>query len=278
MGSQNLSLDIAMRAQMRVHLSLIPLATLVSPLLCLLKFNGGVSSSSSNSNSPSANKNTNNRPTDVDEKFFFGGDTPSLTGNQALDGGIVGLGLGALGAAVLGPTIQGALNGGQQSQGYSCGRRKRQANFGGSQASGGQDIDGEERFFLPTGQGCTCNTNGRRRRQAPGEEEPGTRFFGGLFGGQQQHCGSCCYNSQPFNNNNNNGFNNQNQNNRGCQCDYSLTFSDQNGNTHGACQRRDNTGRTWCYTTGWNNNCGDLQSSKRYQNNPWSYAACTNQG
>jgi len=39
----------------------------------------------------------------VDEKFFLGGDTPSLTGNQALDGGIVGLGLGALGAAVLGP-------------------------------------------------------------------------------------------------------------------------------------------------------------------------------
>merc|ERR1712032_1662066 len=137
MGSQNLSLDEAMRAQMRVHLSLIPLATLVSPLLCQLKFNGGVSSSSSNSNSPSANRNTNNnnRPTDVDEKFFFGGDTPSLTGNQALDGGIVGLGLGALGAAVLGPTIQGALNGGQQSQGYSCGRRKRQANFGVSQTS-----------------------------------------------------------------------------------------------------------------------------------------------
>merc|ERR1712149_120061 len=209
--------EAAMRSQ-RGHLSLLPLATLVSPLLSQLKFNGGVSSSSnSNGNSPSANRNTN-RPTDVDEKFFFGGDTPSLTGNQALDGGIVGLGLGALGAAVLGPAIQGALNGGQQSQGYSCGRRKRQANFGGSQASGGQELDGEERFFLPSGQGCTCNTNGRRRRQAPGEDEPGTRFFGGLFGGgQQPHCGACCYNSQPFNNNgfNNNfqnqGFNNQNQ-------------------------------------------------------------------
>merc|ERR1711970_524146 len=296
MGSQNLSLDEAMRAEMRVHLSLIPLATLVSPLLCQLKFNGGVSSSSSNSNSPSANRNTNsnNRPTDVDEKFFLGGDTPSLTGNQALDGGIVGLGLGALGAAVLGPTIQGALNGAQQSQGYSCGRRKRQANFGGSQASGGgggvQETDVDERFFLPTGQGCTCNTNGRKRRQAPGEDEPGTRFFGGLFGGTP-HCGNCCYNTQPFNNNgfnsnfqnqgfnnqnqgfnnqnqgfnnqgfnsqnqgfNNQGFNSQNQgfnnqNNRPCQCDYSLTFRDQNGNTHGACQRRDNTGRTWCYTT-----------------------------
>merc|ERR1712152_85362 len=283
----------AMRAH-RVHISLLPLATLVAPILGQLQFNGGVSSSSNSNNGNSANRNTN-RPTsgDVDEKFFLGGDTPSLTGNQALDGGIVGLGLGALGAAVLGPTIQGALNGGQQSQGYSCGRRKRQANFGGSQASGGQELDGEERFFLPTGQGCTCNTNGRRRRQAPGEDEPGTRFFGGLFGGQQQHCGSCCFNSQPFNNNNNGfnsnfqnqgfnnqnqGFNNQNQGTGRCQCNYSLTFSDQNGNTHGACQRRDNTGRTWCYTTGWNNNCGDLQSSKRRPNNPWSYAACNNQG
>merc|ERR1712018_454060 len=276
MGSQNQK-RFRRSYNMRGHLFLLPLAILVSPLLCQLKFSGGVSSSS-NSNSDSPNRNTNNKPTDVDEKFFLGGDTPSLTGNQALDGGIVGLGLGALGAAVLGPTIQGALNGGQQSQGYSCGRRKRQANFGGqTSGGGGQDIDGEERFFIPTGQGCTCN--GRRRRQAPGENEPGTRFFGGLFGGQQPHCGSCCYNTQPFNNNNNGfnnnfqnqGFNNQNlgfsnqnlgfsnQNTGRCQCDFSLTFSDQNGNTHGACQRRDNTGRNWCYPTGWNNNCGDLQ-------------------
>merc|ERR1712184_158486 len=284
----------AMRAH-RVHISLLPLATLVSPILGQLQFNGGVSSSS-NSNSNSANRNTN-RPTsgDVDEKFFLGGDTPSLTGNQALDGGIVGLGLGALGAAVLGPTIQGALNGAQQSQGYSCGRRKRQANFGGSQTSGGgggggvQETDVDERFFLPTGQGCTCNTNGRKRRQAPGEDEPGTRFFGGLFGGTP-HCGNCCYNTQPFNNNGfnsnfqNQGFNNQGFDNPGsnsqnrCQCDYSKTFSDQNGLIHGACQRSDNTGRKWCYTTGWSNNCGDLQTSKRFPSNPWSYRACGSQG
>merc|ERR1712183_732989 len=241
MGRIRRAFDEAPMRSERGHLSLLPLATLVSPLLCQLKFSGGVSSSS-NSNSPSANRNTN-RPTNVDEKFFFGGDTPSLTGNQALDGGIVGLGLGALGAAVLGPTIQGALNGAQQSQGYSCGRRKRQANFGGSQTSGGggvQETDVDERCFLPTGQGCTCNTNGRKRRQAPGEDEPGTRFFGGLFGGTP-HCGNCCYNTQPFNNNGfnsnfqnqgfnnqNQGFNNQNQgfNNPGpnsqnrCQCDY----------------------------------------------------------
>merc|ERR1712083_1215071 len=235
-----------------------------------------------------------------------------------------GLGLGALGAAVLGPTIQGALNGAQQSQGYSCGRRKRQANFGGSQTSGGgggvQETDVDEKFFLPTGQGCTCNTNGRKRRQAPGEDEPGTRFFGGLFGGTP-HCGNCCYNTQPFNNNgfnsnfqnqgfNNQGFNNPSFNNQGsnfqnqgfnnqnqgfnnqnqgfnnpgsnsqnrCQCDYSKTFSDQNGLIHGACQRSDNTGRKWCYTTGWSNNCGDLQTSKRFPSNPWSYRACGSQG
>merc|ERR1712061_629012 len=125
----------AMKAQ-KVHISLLPLATLVAPILGQLQFNGGVSSSS--------NINSN-----------------------------------------------------------SCGRRKRQANFGGSTSPGGagageQDLDGEERFFLPTGQGCTCNS-GRRRRQAPGEDQPGTRFFGGLFGGTP-HCGSCCYNSQPFNN------------------------------------------------------------------------------
>merc|ERR1712203_997085 len=269
----------AMKAH-RVHISLLPLATLVSPILGQLQFNGGVSSSSNN-NGNSANRNTN-RPTsgDVDEKFFLGGDTPSLTGNQALDGGIVGLGLGALGAAVLGPTIQGALNGAQQSQGYSCGRRKRQANFGRSQTSGGGGVQETD--------------------------EPGTRFFGGLFGGTP-HCGNCCYNTQPFNNNgfNNNGFNSnfQNQgfnnpsfNNQGsnfqnqgfnnpgsnsqnrCQCDYSKTFSDQNGFIHGACQRSDNTGRKWCYTTGWSNNCGDLQTSKRFPSNPWSYRACGSQG
>merc|ERR1712233_136893 len=96
MGSQNQK-RFRRSWNMRPHLFLLPLASLVSPLLCQLKFSGGVSSSSSNSNSNSPNRNTNNRPTDVDEKFFLGGDTPSLTGNQALDGGIVGLGLGALG-------------------------------------------------------------------------------------------------------------------------------------------------------------------------------------
>merc|ERR1712179_680829 len=50
---------------MRDHLFLLPLAILVSPLLCQLKFSGGVSSSS-NSNSNSPNRNTNNKPTLAD--------------------------------------------------------------------------------------------------------------------------------------------------------------------------------------------------------------------
>lgn len=257
---------------MRVHLSLVILTSLVSPFFCQLKFGGSTSGSSSSS------KNTRPAPStgasgavDADTKFFL----PS-TGNSAVDGGILGLGLGALGAAVLGP----ALTGGQQTGSYSaCGRRKRQA-------------DGEQRFFLPSGGGCTCNdvNSGRKKRQATGENSPNTKFFGGLgnlLGGGTPHCGSCCYGSSNFGSSNNNfGSSNNNfgsSNNFGsqsqCQCDSSKTFQDQYGNTHGACRRADNTGKTWCYTTGWNNQgCRDLQSSSRFPNNPWSYRACSNQG
>merc|ERR1712080_599180 len=129
-------------------------------------------------------------------------------------------------------------------------------------------MGGEERFFLG-GSSCTC---GRGRRQAPGEEEPNTRFLGNLFGGgnQQQHCGSCCYSGY------NSGYNNNVVNNNGgCRCDNTKTFYDQNGNTHGACRSKDQTGRRWCYTTGWGNTgCRDLSNSKRFPNNPWSYNAC----
>merc|ERR1712080_173670 len=136
----------------------------------------------------------------------------------------------------------------------------------------------------------------------------------GNLGGNIPHCGSCCYgNNQGFNNdnggfnNNNGGFNNNNggfhnnnnnggfhnnnnggfhNNNNGgfsqsqqgynrCQCEYGLTFRDRYGNVHGACKRRDSSGRTWCYTTGWNNRaCNDLKPSKKFPSNPWSYSAC----
>merc|ERR1711974_227999 len=159
----------------------------------------------------------------------------------------------------LGPTLNRAVSAPQTG----CGRRKRQA-------------DGEERFFLPSGGSCTC---GRKRRQAGnGNVQPDTKFFG-LFGNNNnQHCGSCCYN-QGFNAGAGQGSS-FNQGSTGyCQCDYSKTFNDQYGNTHGAGRRADNSGRTWCYTTGWGNSgCGDLQSSSRFPNNPWSYRACSSSG
>merc|ERR1712130_245630 len=203
--------------------------------------------------------------------------TRIFTGNQALDSGLVGIGLGALGATVLAPAVGNALNGGNNNgfnnNGFNSGsfnacgkRRKRQ-------------VDGQTRFFLPNGGGCTCGK--RKKRQAQ------SRIF---FGGNNNDCGSCCYNngySNGFNNGNNfnQGSYNQGSYNQGsyssggCQCDYSLTFQDQNWNTQGACRRTDNTGRTWCYTTGWSNNgCRDLQTSQRFPNTPWSYNACSYSG
>merc|ERR1711971_1335802 len=114
---------------------------------------------------------------DVDKKIFTG--DPTL---DTLGGGLIGVGLGALGASVLGPTIGQVLGGGNTGFGSQttpggCGRRrKRQA-------------DGETRFFLPSGGSCTC---GKRKRQASskGKEEPNTKFFGNLFGGNDQNCGA----------------------------------------------------------------------------------------
>merc|ERR1712168_863256 len=200
---------------------------------------------------------TDTKKKDVDTKFF--------TGNEALDGGIVGLGAGLLGGAVLGGVLGGGNNNG-------CGRRKRQA-------------DGTNTKFLGAllggSGGCNC---GRRRRQAPGEDQPGTRFFGleNLLGGGNNNCCNC----SPAYNNNNNGYNsgyNNGYNGGGsgsntgrCECDYRLTFQDKYGNTHGACKRADETGGRWCYTTGYG--CSDARQSQRFPNNPWSYQACQLQG
>merc|ERR1711936_756854 len=100
------------------------------------QFGGSSSNEGSNNRNPSVVDSSlgNN---DTDNRFFFGGPAglPS-TGNEALDGGIIGLGvgagLGAVGAAVLGPVVQGALN--QNSCGR--GRRRKQTSFPGSSSTG----------------------------------------------------------------------------------------------------------------------------------------------
>merc|ERR1711936_750414 len=224
------------------------------------QFGGSSSNEGSNDRNPSIVDSSVNA-NDTDNRFFFDGPggLPS-TGNEALDGGIIGLGvgagLGAVGAAVLGPVVQGALN--QNSCGR--GRKKRQTSFPGSSSTGSssgssgsqspesvhpggsggdQELDGDERFFLPSGGSCTCS--GRRKRQAPAEADINNRFFGLghllNLGGNVPHCGSCCYgnynnggfnnNNGGFHNNNNGGFSNggQSQSQGGrCQCEYGLTF------------------------------------------------------
>merc|ERR1719435_869568 len=202
--------------------------------LAQLKFGG----------SASRTDKTNTDKKQVDTKFF--------TGNEAIDGGIVGLGAGLLGGAVL----SGVLGGGG---GNGCGRRRRQADgtntkFLGALLGGGSG-------------GCNC---GRRRRQAPGEDQPGTRFFGldTLLGGGNNDCCNCNNNNGGYNSGYNTGYNNGYNNgyNSGstsvrCECDYRLVFQDKYGATHGACKRGDETGKRWCYTTGFG--CQDAKQSQR---------------
>ena len=101
---------------------------------------------------------------------------------------------------------------------------------------------------------CGC---GRKRRQAPGEDEPGTRFFG-------KKCCDCPATPAP-------------PPTSRCECNYNLTYRDRYGHTHGACKKADNSGRRWCYTTGVGG-CSDSRPSHRFPNNSWSYLACNFQG
>merc|ERR1712215_74561 len=273
MGSSKQKICLTTLITMKLYFISSVILSLLDSSLSQLKF--GDSSSSSNSGSNSA---TNTKQADTDTRFF--------TGNEAIDGGILGLGAGLLGGAVLG----GALNGG----GNGCGRRRRQA-------------DGTNTKFLGAllgGGSGSCNC-GRKRRQAPGEDQPGLRFFGleTLLGGGNNNCCNCGgsgYNNgnnngynNGYNNGNNNGYNNGNSNVGGgfnsnvgggfnsgvsssrCQCNYNLTFQDKYGQTHGACKRGDETGRVWCYTTGYG--CSDARQSQRFPSNPWSYQACGSQ-
>merc|ERR1711970_674839 len=249
---------------MKLYIISSVVVSLLNSSLAQLKFGGSSSSSSSGSNSA-----TNTKQSGTDTRFF--------TGDEAIDGGILGLGAGLLGGAVLG----GVLNGG----GNGCGRRRRQADdtntkFLGALLGGGSG-------------GCNC---GRKRRQAPGEDEVGVRFFGleTLLGGGNNNCCNCGgggYNSgynNGYNNGNNNGYNNgynsgynngnnngyNNGNNNGYNNGYNTGNNNgyNNGNSNvgggfnsGACKRGDETGRVWCYTTGYG--CSDARQSQRFPSN-----------
>merc|ERR1712117_219836 len=241
--------------------SLLTLTCLVYASYTQLKFGGSSSNSGTNNKQGSSNSGSNNGQTDT--RFL-------TSGNEFVDGGLLGVAAGVVGGSIL----SGALNGANNNQGYNngynpCGRRRRQAE------------DGTNTKFFNFGGSSGCNC-GRKRRQAPGENEPGTRFFGLenlLGGGSNNNCGcNCGYpsnnypsNNYPSNNYPSNSGNYQQQ----CQCNNNLTFRDKYGNVHGACRRPDETGKTWCYTYG---GCPDSRPSSRFPNNPWSYQACTYYG
>jgi len=112
------------------------------------------------------------------------------------------------------------------------------------------------------------NCNGRRRRQAPGENQVGTRFLGLDFLFGKNDCKG-----------NDDGGGNDGSDNpipqsdvKECKCNYNLMFEDKNGNVYGACRRKDKTGKRWCYIDGYV--CPDAKDSKKFPNNPWSYQAC----
>merc|ERR1712038_273211 len=88
--------------------------------------------------------------TDVDQRFIFG--LPSSTGNQFVDGALVGAAAGVIGGVVGKPIVDGVLGGGGCNP-NCCGRRKRQTQFG---------ENGDQKFFLPTGNQQCCN--GRRKQ------------------------------------------------------------------------------------------------------------------
>ena len=164
--------------------------------------------------------------------------TRFFTGNAAIDGGILGLGAGLLGGAILGSLVSnGELENG-------CRRRKRQA-------------DGPSTKFFGLNQQERCNC-GRKRRQTTKDGKPGKRFFG-LENLLTPACCDWCLVAK-------------------CQCDYSLTFYDKYGRVQGACKATDSTGRLWCYTSGQGAGCQDARQSSRFPDNPWSYQACGSQG
>merc|ERR1712024_433900 len=100
----------------KVNMNKFQVITILSSVVCLtqsqLSFGkGGSVGSSSSSSSSTSNRNGNTKP-DTDQRIIS-------TGDSFVDGGLLGVGAGLLGGAVL----SGALNGGNNNNYNPCGRR-----------------------------------------------------------------------------------------------------------------------------------------------------------
>jgi len=205
--------------------------------------------------------------------------TRLFTGNQALDSGAVGFGLG-VGAAVVGSSL---LN--NHNNNNPCGKRRRRRNA--------QDT----RFFLGNNNNCNypssntqyhpsnnygsssntyypSNNHVSSSNTYPSNSYPSNNYVSSSNSYPSNNYVSSS-NSYPSNNyvSSSNSYPSNNYGSS-CQCTQ-LSFTDHQGNVNGKCQSYDSGKGAWCYTTGWNSGCTDLHKSQKFPNNPWSYQACS---
>ena len=141
--------------------------------------------------------------------------TKLFTGNQALDSGALGFGLG-VGAAVIG---SGLINGAANSN--PCGKRRRRS---------AQNKD--SRFFLGGG-GSNCNYPSNNNNYYPSNNHV-TNY---PSNNHNTHYPSNNHNTYyPSNNHNSGSYNNNYNTGGGCQCT-SLSWTDHYGVVNGNCRR-----------------------------------------
>merc|ERR1711988_847419 len=187
--------------------------------------------------------------------------TRLFSGNQALDSGTLGFGLG-VGAAVLGSSLINNHNN------NPCGKRRRRS---------AQNKD--SRIFF--GGGSNCNYPSNNYGSSSNTYHPSNNYGSssntyhpsnnhGSSSSNQYVSSSNSHQSYPSNSISSYPSSNYNS----CQCTQ-LSFTDHHGNVNGKCQSYDSGKGSWCYTTGWDSGCTDLHRSQKFPNNPWSYQACS---
>merc|ERR1711936_1347627 len=188
--------------------------------------------------------------------------TRLFSGNQALDSGTLGFGLG-VGAAVLGSSL---LN---NNNNNPCGKRRRRS----------PQNSKDTRFFL--GGNNNCNYPSNNYGSSSNNYHPSNNYGSssnthhpsnnhGTSSNTHYPSNNYVSSSNSYPSNSISSSNNYNR----CQCTL-LSFTDHHGNVNGKCQSYDSGKGSWCYTTGWDSGCTDLHRSQKFPNNPWSYQACS---
>merc|ERR1711936_1257762 len=160
--------------------------------------------------------------------------TRLFSGNQALDSGTLGFGLG-VGAAVLGSSLLNNNN----NNNNPCGKRRRRS----------PQNSKDTRFFL--GGNNNCNYPSNNYGSSSTNYHPSNNYGSSSNTHHPSNNYGTSSNSYPSN-----SISSSNNYNR-CQCTL-LSFTDHHGNVNGKCQSYDSGKGSWCYTTGWDSGCTDL--------------------